>query len=128
VVGVDGLRERIFPLIKRPTPVMDALGTRGAGMGWRPGMYVRGATNPGYQYAVHGVDGSLDAMKARKVEEWKARGYSQGMIDMALSLADDWALSMSTTFAPPEVRDAAMRMNYPKGLEVADRWISKMAL
>lgn len=122
------MRERVFPLIKRPTPIMDALGTRGAGMGWRPGRYALGAVNPGYDYAIRGVDGSLDALKAQKASQWKAKGYSEGMINMAFSLADEWAWSMSTTFAPPAAQEEAFKMNYPKGLEVADRWISKMAV
>jgi len=100
--------------LKRPTPVLDALNMGGSGYGMRS--------------AIYGVDGSLDAMKARKTAEWKARGYSDAMITMALELADEWAHSMSTTFAPPAVLEEAMRMNYPKGLDVADRWISKMAV
>lgn len=113
-------RDRMFPFLKRPTPVLDALGTRGARYGLLGAGY-------GMRSSIYGVDGSLDAMKAQKTAEWKNRGYSDGMISMALELADEWTHSMSVTFAPPAAQEEAMRMNYPKGLEVADRWISKMA-
>lgn len=115
-----GSRDRLLPLLKRPTPLLDALGTRGARYG------LLGARH-GMRSSIYGVDGSLDAMKAQKTAEWKARGYSDAIIAMALELADEWVHSMSVTFAPPAAQEEAMRMNYPKGLAVAQRWIEKMA-
>ena len=72
---------------------------------------------------VRGVDASLEKMKEEKKREWRARGYSESLISMATDLAQEWAYRMSEVFAPPELREAAIRYNLPKGLEVADRWI-----
>jgi hypothetical protein len=72
------------------------------------------------------VDSSLEAMKEAKRAEWRGKGYPEGLINMGLDLASEWAYSMSEAFAPPELREAAVRYNYPKGLEVAERWIRKM--
>jgi len=72
---------------------------------------------------VRGVDASLERMKEEKRAEWRARGYSESLINMATELAQDWTYRMSEVFAPPELREAAIRYNLPKGLEVANRWI-----
>jgi len=75
---------------------------------------------------VRGVDASLEAMKDEKKREWRAKGYSEKLINMATELAQEWAYKMSEVFAPPEMREAAVRYNLPKGLEVADAWITKL--
>jgi len=75
---------------------------------------------------VRGIDSSLEELKRKKIDEWRSKGYSEHLISMALELADEWAYKMSEVFAPPEIREAAVRYNYPKALEVADRWIRVM--
>ena len=73
---------------------------------------------------VRGVDAKLETMKEEKRKDWRARGYSEGLIDKAMDLAQEWAYKMSEVFTPPELREAAVMHNLPKGLEVADRWIT----
>jgi len=76
-----------------------------------------------WRVGVRGVDAALERMKEEKKAEWRARGYSESLINMATELAQDWTYRMSEVFAPPELREAAIRYNLPKGLEVASRWI-----
>lgn len=75
---------------------------------------------------VRGIDAKLETMKDEKRKEWRARGYSEGLIDKAMDLAQEWAYKMSEVFTPPELREAAVIHNLPKGLEVADRWITAL--
>ena len=67
----------------------------------------------------------METMKEEKRKEWRAKGYSEKLINMATELAQEWAFRMSEVFAPPEMREVAVRHNLPKGLEVADRWITR---
>jgi len=82
--------------------------------------------DPPQVIGVRGIDAGLEAMKEAKRREWRAKGYSEKLISMALELAEDWTYRMSEVFAPPELREAAVRYNFPKGLEVASRWIEVM--
>jgi hypothetical protein len=75
------------------------------------------------------VDTDIERMKMEKIREWKAKGYSEHLIDMATRLSQEWVVSMSKAFAPtmPEVQEAIIRATFPKALEVGDRWIREMA-
>jgi len=75
---------------------------------------------------VKGVDATIERLKEEKKAEWRRRGYSETLISMAVSLADDWASSMASAFAPPELKESVLRHIYPKALDVADRWITKI--
>jgi len=75
---------------------------------------------------VKGVDAAIERLKEEKKAEWRRRGYSETLISMAVSLADDWASSMASAFAPPELKESVLRHIYPKALDVADRWITKI--
>jgi len=75
---------------------------------------------------VKGVDAAIDQLKEEKKAEWRRRGYSENLISMAVSLADDWSSSMASAFAPPELKESVLRHIYPKALDVADRWIIKI--
>jgi len=78
------------------------------------------------EVGVKGVDATIDRLKEEKKVEWRRRGYSENLISMAVSLADDWASSMASAFAPPELKESVLRHIYPKALDVADRWITKI--
>jgi len=75
---------------------------------------------------VKGVDAAIERLKEEKKAEWRQRGYSENLISMAVSLADDWAFSMASAFAPPELKESVLRHIYPKALDVADRWITRI--
>ena len=72
------------------------------------------------------VDSELERMVEAKKSEWRAKGYSEKLINMAVDLANDWAGSMAEAFAPPEFKAVAIKHIYPKALEVADRWITTL--
>ncbi len=65
-------------------------------------------------------------MKEEKKAEWRRKGYSENLINMALELSTEWTNSMAAAFAPPELREAVIRHIYPKSLEVASRWIERI--
>lgn len=67
-----------------------------------------------------------EQMRDVKVAEWRARGYSDVLIEQALKLADKWASSMANAFAPPELRKTIFLSSYPKALENAEAWIEAM--
>lgn len=72
---------------------------------------------------VRGINSGLeDVIEAKRVE-WRGRGATEHQITMAVQMATEWAHSMAKAFAPPEVLEAAVRKNLPKGLDVADRWL-----
>ena len=75
------------------------------------------------EIGIRGIDSDIERMKQEKISEWRKKGYREGLINMAIELAEDWAYKMSEVFAPPEFRSAAVKYNFPKALEVADRWI-----
>lgn len=73
--------------------------------------------------SVHGIDSGIDARVETKKAEWRSRGYTENQVNMATSLATEWAYSMSRAFAPPELREATFRHNLEKGFEVAEKWL-----
>lgn len=75
---------------------------------------------------VKGVDAEIDRLKEEKKAEWRRRGYSENLIRMAEDLSTEWTLSMSSAFAPPELREAVIKHIYPKSLKVADRWLTRI--
>jgi hypothetical protein len=74
------------------------------------------------------VDAEIERMLEEKKAEWRRRGYPENFIKMAGELASEWVASISSAFAPPELREALVRYNMRKGLEVADHWITTMSV
>ena len=75
------------------------------------------------------VNSEIEKMREAKRIEWERKGYPPGLIDKALSLADGWVESMAGAFTPPnrpDIRKEIITSSYPKGLEVAEKWISTM--
>lgn len=75
---------------------------------------------------MRGVDSGLESLKEAKKREWRIKGYSESLIRMATELADSWSIKMSEAFAPPEIRETVVKYTYPKALETADAWITKL--
>lgn len=79
------------------------------------------------------VDSQLERMREAKKQEWKAKGYPEGLIDKAVLLADRWISSMADAFssgieepARTKVREAIILGSYGKALEVGEHWIRAM--
>lgn len=78
---------------------------------------------------VYDINHSLEAMKKAKIDEWRKKGYHERLISMATELAIDWTYSLASRFAPPDrpdIKAEMVRHMFPTGLEVADRWITRM--
>ncbi len=87
---------------------------------------LKGSASPPVLVAGAWVDAEIDRLMEEKKREWRARGYSESLIRMAEELARGWTSKMTEAFAPPEVKEAVARHIFPKGIEVADAWISKI--
>ena len=74
------------------------------------------------------VNSEIEKMREAKRIEWERKGYPPGLINKALSLADNWISSLAATFGggQPEIREAIIRSSYPCALEVAEKWITAM--
>jgi hypothetical protein len=75
-------------------------------------------------------DGEVEKMKEEKIREWREKGVSEGMINYAIKLAEEWTAKMvewSTRYIPPEEKEKVQKMMvapmFKKGLEVAEDWI-----
>lgn len=67
-----------------------------------------------------------------KKEEWRAKGYPPGLISMAEAYAIEWPSRMlkSPLFTPiraTPAEEAVARHLLRMGLEIADRWVERMA-
>jgi len=71
------------------------------------------------------VDSDIERMRVEKVREWRARGYPEHLIDMALRLSQEWVISMAKAFAPTmtEVQSAIIKATFPKALQVGQKWL-----
>ena len=87
-----------------------------------------GIADPGIWVAGQEVDMGLESLKEKYVSRWRAAGYSEGLIRMALDLAEEWTRSLAEAYFPgdPEMQKIFARRNYEKGLKTADRWIRKI--
>jgi len=89
-----------------------------------------GSTNP-IAIAGYEVDAKLEEATRAKEADWKAKGYSPGLITKALNLAREWPAGLIASplyrQAPEEYKRTVLANLYTIGLEVADRWISAIA-
>ena len=79
------------------------------------------------------VDSQIERMREAKKQEWKTKGYPEGLIEHALVLADRWISSMADAFSSgieepsrTNVREAIILGSYGKALEVGEHWITAM--
>jgi len=99
--------------------------------GWYPGKIIREILGQRFlgQVFVSGtyVDSEIERMIEAKKSEWKAKGYREGLIDMAEQFARSWIAKMTEAFSPPELRQAVARYITPKALEAAESWLKAMS-
>lgn len=80
-----------------------------------------------------GVNSQIKHQRDELMSDLRARGMPEGLQAKAVTLADEWALKMSSTFVPreiwddPKMRQAIIRANYPRAVEVAKRWAEVMS-
>jgi len=74
------------------------------------------------------INGRYEATREKKVTEWRAQGYNEGLIEKTLKWADEWSRGIARRF----IRDPVMRTRveetlYPEALELSDNFIEAMA-
>ena len=74
------------------------------------------------------IDARFEPLRAKKVAEWRAKGYPPGLIEKALRWAEDWARGIAMRFVrPPELAARVAENLYPEALELSQRWIEALA-
>jgi hypothetical protein len=74
------------------------------------------------------IDAGFELLKAKKVEEWKSKGYKPELIERALLWAEDWARGTAKRFIKdPELAARIAKSIYPEALELSERYIQEMA-
>ena len=68
------------------------------------------------------------SVREKKVAEWRAKGYSQGLIKETLKWADKWSRGIAKRFIKDPVTRAQVEKSlYPESLELSERFIEAMA-
>lgn len=71
------------------------------------------------------IDAKFEPIRERKEAEWRAKGYPQGMIERALSWAEEYSIGMAAKISSdPEFRYRIEQELYPKSLDMAEKWIT----
>jgi len=74
------------------------------------------------------IDTRFEPLRERKVAEWRAKGYPPGLIEKALTWAEEWARGIARRFVrPPELATRVAESIYPEALELSQRWIEAFA-
>jgi len=75
------------------------------------------------------IDARFEPIREKKVAEWKAKGYPPGLIEKALTWAEDWARGIARRFVkPPELAATVAESLYPEALELSEKWITAMTV
>lgn len=74
------------------------------------------------------IDARFEPLRAKKVAEWKAKGYPPGLIEKALLWAEEWARGIARRFVkPPELAATVAESIYPEALELSEKYIQAFA-
>jgi hypothetical protein len=75
------------------------------------------------------IDTRFEPIREKKVAEWKAKGYPPGLIEKALTWAEEWARGIARRFVkPPELAATVAETIYPEALELSEKWIEAMTV
>jgi len=73
------------------------------------------------------INARYEEARKRVVEEWRAKGYSEGLIEKALLWADEWTKGIARRFIKdPVMRATVEETLYPEALALSTRWIEAM--
>jgi len=74
------------------------------------------------------LDSAVDKLREDKKNEWLAKGYRPGLVNMALEWADNWTEGMLRSplyaFFTSEQKMAMAPQFYKYALDRAERWIA----
>jgi len=67
-------------------------------------------------------------LREAKKGEWLSQGYDPKLVDMALTFADEWVLSLAKTYLPgkADMQKTMIELNYPRALDAAEKWLTGM--
>jgi len=79
------------------------------------------------------TDGRLEEMIRKAVEEWKAKGYRERLIRMAVEYAINWTDRMLRSpfyamFSPEEKKSRILYSLFEQGLKNAEEWLRTMSI
>jgi hypothetical protein len=75
------------------------------------------------------IDARFEPIREKKISEWKAKGYPPGLIEKALTWAEEWARGIARRFVkPPELAATVAETIYPEALELSEKWIAAMVV
>lgn len=81
-------------------------------------------SNPGHNPEAK-VDAKFEPLREGKRAEWRAKGYPEGMIEKALTWAEEYTIGMAAKITTdPALKFRVEQELYPKALEMSDKWIS----
>ena len=81
-------------------------------------------SNPGHNPEAK-VDAKFEPLREGKRAEWRAKGYPEGMIEKALTWAEEYTIGMAAKITTdPALRFRVEQELYPKALEMSNKWIS----
>lgn len=70
------------------------------------------------------IDARFEPYRERKKAAWKAKGYPDGIIDKALTWAEEYSIGMASKITTdPELHRRIELELYPKALDMSDHWI-----
>jgi len=104
------LAKKRFPLIERPTPLIDFLKERPTVVLKEP-IFKRLGSSPEW------LDTRFEEARRAKVEEWRKKGAPERLITRALMYAEEYSRGMARAL---EVDPALV---YRKALDFADEWV-----
>ncbi len=74
------------------------------------------------------LNSRYEAPRERKVAEWRAKDYPEGLIEKTLKWADEWSRGIARRFIKdPTLRAQVEESLYPEALELSERFIEAMA-
>ena len=84
------------------------------------------SSNPGRGNPDHEakIDARFEPLRERKKSEWRTKGYPEGLIDKALTWAEEYSIGMASKITTdPDLHRRIELELYPKSLEMASSWI-----
>jgi rubrerythrin len=70
------------------------------------------------------IDAKFESKREEKRSEWRAKGYPEGLIDRALSWAEEYSISMAAKITDdPSLRYRIEQELYPRALDMSGNWV-----
>lgn len=84
------------------------------------------SSNPGRGNPDHEakINARFEPLREKKKSEWRTKGYPEGLINKALTWAEEYSIGMASKItADPELHKRIELELYPKSLDMSQHWI-----